>query len=98
MTISDLRVELDKPERTYRPGEAISGRVLVYPDSVTECEGLTVALVWATHGKGNRARQPEKAFHLFRGTWLSGEEASYPFSLTAPSGPPTYHGTILNLD
>jgi hypothetical protein len=95
MSKCDLRVELDK--REYRPGETIRGTVQVATDAAVKCKALTVTLQWRTHGRGNRAQGVTAFKQVFEGEWTEGQQ-SYPFTFTAPPGPGTYHGHILNID
>src|SRR5574341_390894 len=97
MSRCDLSLRLEKPDPTYRCGEAIRGEVTVVVDEPCRCKGLTVASQWRTHGRGNqREGEPAKVV-LFAGEWSPGEHR-YTFEFTAPPGPATYHGTVLNVD
>jgi hypothetical protein len=98
MSKCDLEIHLDKADRTYRPGESIRGHVTVTADTAVRCKALTVALQWQTHGRGNRDSGPESKVQVFEGEWQGGEQRAYGFELIAPSGPATYHGTMLNVD
>jgi len=93
----DLSIELDQPERRYRPGDIITGLVRVEVDRETKCEGLTLSYQWRTHGRGNRAEGFELPDELFRGQWRPGTY-TYPFRIVCPHEPVTYHGEALNLD
>jgi hypothetical protein len=98
MAECEIEVRLDEPGATYRAGDAIRGRVRVQTTSGTECRALAVTFEWRTHGQGNPATGPRLTRELFRGRWPGGTTNEYPFELTAPSGPATYHGTVLNVD
>ncbi|WP_157595926.1 hypothetical protein [Plesiocystis pacifica] len=93
----DLRVEIDRPERRFMPGERITGAVLVEVDAETKCKALPLTLGWSTHGKGNRASADAAKINLFSGTWFPGSYR-YPFDLPCPASPLTYHGELLNVD
>jgi len=99
----DLRIELDAPEASYRPGEVVNGRVVVRATQDTTCDGLSAKLEWFTHGKGNRDagtgyKIDPPASELFKGQWRAGQEASYAFSFEVPALPLTYAGELLNVD
>jgi Arrestin (or S-antigen), C-terminal domain len=98
MSKCDLRIHLSKPDRTYAPGERIRGHVSVSADTAVRTKGLSVSLGWRTHGRGNKAEGPESKVQLYSGEWAAGEQSSYAFELVAPSGPASYHGTIVNVD
>jgi hypothetical protein len=94
----DLTIHLDKADRTYQPGERIRGHVAVVADAAVRCKGLTVALQWSTHGRGNRDSGPESKVQLFEGEWEAGGRQAYGFEFVAPSGPASYHGGLVNVD
>lgn len=98
MSKCDLKIELEEPRRTYRPGEPIKGSVRVEVDANCECEGLTLARAWRTHGRGNVSSGEPATEVLHRGPWYAGETHRYPFEVPAPPGPFTYHGHYLNVD
>jgi len=93
----DLSIELDQPERRYRPGDPITGLVRVQVGGETKCDGLTITQQWRTHGRGNRASGPALPVELFRGPWQPGTY-TYPFRLECPREPASYHGEVLNVD
>ncbi len=98
MSKCDLSIHLDDPERRYTGGGPVTGRVRVQVNSECECKALTLTMLWRTHGKGNRAEGGEQEFLLHQGDWLPGKVHEYEFAIDAPAGPPTYRGTIVNLD
>ncbi|HYW78786.1 MAG TPA: hypothetical protein VE890_04380 [Thermoguttaceae bacterium] len=98
MSKCDLKIEFDRPDRQYRPGEEVTGTVHVRVNREVQCNGLVVEHFWQTHGRGNRATGTKQSRVVFNGQWMAGESASYPFSFTAPAGPPTYRGHYLNVD
>jgi len=93
----DLSIRLEKPDLAYRCGEAIRGEVVVSVDEPCRSKELTIASQWRTHGRGNRTEGQAQTVTLFSGEWSAGEYR-YPFELAAPTGPATYHGTVLNVD
>ena len=98
MSKCDLQIQVDKPDRSYAPGERIRGHVTVTIDEAVRCKGLTVTLQWRTHGRGNRSLGPASSVELFQGEWGAGEQRAYGFEFIAPSGPASYHGTFVNVD
>jgi hypothetical protein len=98
MSKCDLQVQFDREDRTYHPGEAVRGEVVVTTDQEVSCRGLAVELLWQTHGAGNTDRQILDRLLLEPQTWSPGRPFRYPFSFTAPSTPLTYHGHFLNVD
>ncbi|MEE8452131.1 MAG: hypothetical protein V3R99_09460 [Thermoguttaceae bacterium] len=98
MSKCDLKIEFDRADRQYQPGEEVTGTVHVRVNREVQCDGLMVEHFWQTHGRGNTATGTKQSLVVFRGQWQAGESASYPFSFTAPSGPPTYRGHYLNID
>lgn len=98
MSKCDLKIEFDRSDRQYRPGEEVTGTVHVRVNRDVQCDALVVEHFWQTHGRGNRATGTKQSRVVFNGQWRAGESASYPFSFTAPNGPPTYRGHYLNID
>lgn len=92
-----LELEVDRADHPFRPGEVITGRIRVYVDAPCRCDALRVALVWETHGRGNRRAGEVSAQPLFTGEWTTTTEV-YPFELTVPEWPRAYHGHLVNLD
>lgn len=93
-----LSIDLDRPERRYRPGETVSGHVVVEVDASCRCDGLVVQMTWRTHGKGNVDTKALESFVLWNGQWSAGQVQRYPFRLTAPESPRAFRGETLNLD
>jgi hypothetical protein len=93
----DLDITLDEPNRTFEPGDRVTGRVIVDVDKSVRCDGLTVTHLWKTHGRGNTDRGEVGAETLFTGEWESGRY-EYEFDFEQPPGPQTYHGENLNVD
>lgn len=98
MSKCELEVLFDRADRTYRPGEPVRGEVVVVTDEDVSCKGLTVELLWQTHGAGNTDRTVLDTLALEAQRWSPGLRYRYPFAFTAPSRPLTYHGHFLNVD
>lgn len=92
-------IELEKDDDpTYEAGETVCGTVHVEVTEDCTCEGLTLELEWFTHGRGDTATERVHHEPLYEGSWTAGEHYTYPFKLTLPPGPYTYHGKYLNVD
>lgn len=98
MSKCSLEIVLDRPDRTYQAGDTVSGFVGVTVNKDVTCRGLVLDLHWGTHGSGNRAQGGSTQRALFQGEWTAGEKQLYPFEVTLPPGPPSYHGHHLNVD
>ncbi len=53
MAKCDISVVLDEPDKTYAPGEKVTGRVNVRVDEPCACKKITVSFGWETSGRGN---------------------------------------------
>lgn len=91
-------LQLDRPDRTYRPGEAITGQVVLrVREELTRCE-VRLALYWRTSGKGDVEQGEPDPQDLVLDERIEVGQRSLPFSFTAPDGPPTLHGKLVNVD
>lgn len=97
MAKCDLSIELDVSREVFHPGDEVSGQVVVQTDDSVRCDGLSVEMLWATHGKGTVARGEPEVLQLYEGEWTGSTHMRYPFRFTVPSGPVTYHGHYLNV-
>ena len=98
MLTCDLSIRLDREDRTFQPGDAIHGEVIVRANENVSCKALTIELGWATHGAGN-VDQRTLDTHIERELhWMAGHDHSHRFRFRAPSRPLTYRGQILNVD
>ena len=82
-----LRVVWDRLDRTYLINEQISGTIDVQVFEDCQCKELTIRPTWESHGRGKLQSGTGPTTTLFSGEWRRGDEAKYPFSLTAPAGP-----------
>lgn len=95
----ELMIVVDREDRQYRGGQTLRGVVNVEVDGQVNCNGLTLALTWRTHGRGNRDESGPDQITLYEGSWLPGEDLNYAFEIPLPaSGPWTYHGEYVNVD
>lgn len=93
----ELDIELDDPNRTYRAGDELTGRVVVEVDKDCPCRGLSVVCKWNTQGRGTPTSGSARQISLFSGEWTAGERYEYPFSIQLPNGPCSYNGHYLNI-
>lgn len=88
----DLQIVFDRSDRTYSPGEQITGRIEVAVRADCECKGLWGYSQWnaSSGGIGDMGKAGEQ--RLFAGPWRAGQQVAYPFEFVAPPGPLTYDG------
>ena len=98
MSKCDIVVEFDKDGRTFHAGEIISGKVYVTPNKDVSCNGVLIAIGWATHGRGNKDDALIDALEYDSKQFLAGQTVAYEFRFESPSAPLTYHGHYLNVD
>ena len=98
MSKCDIVVEFDKDDRTFHAGEIISGKVYVTPNKDVSCNGVLIAIGWATHGRGNKDDALIDALEYDSKQFLAGQTVAYEFRFESPSAPLTYHGHYLNVD
>jgi hypothetical protein len=96
----DVGLEFDRPDRTYRPGEEITGRVLLRSSVELNRVEVRIALNWRTSGKGDVEQGDEPlAIDVAMDERVEPDALrAFPFTLPAPDGPPTFHGKLLNVD
>ncbi|HYO74141.1 MAG TPA: hypothetical protein VEU33_49525 [Archangium sp.] len=100
MAKCELQLTLDKSDRTYAPGEFITGSIVVKVLEQCRCKQLTLRWRWWTRSWGDSDRGPdEHLLTLNEGEeWIAGQELHYTFRLEAPSEPLTYHGHLVSVD
>lgn len=99
MSKCEVWFEFDQAERRYYPGETISGMVHVRVNKDCTCKKIFLRMEWRTHGKGNRNRGGKQEFAFVENAALTaGEDHSFPFMFSAPNGPLSYHGELINID
>jgi hypothetical protein len=100
MAKCSIQLTLDKSDRTYAPGEVITGSVVVKVLEQCRCKQLTLRWRWRTRGWGDSDKGPDEyLLTLNEGEeWLAGQELHYTFRLEAPSEPLTYHGQLVSVD
>jgi hypothetical protein len=98
MSKCELLVLLDEPERPYRCGETVSGRVQVRTDGEVICKQLMIEQVWQTHGRGNCDAAGFLDQVATDQRWLPGQVYEVPFSFPVPAAPVTHRGHLINVD
>ncbi len=98
MSKCDFTIQFEQPERTFRPGEPIRGTATIEVNRDFSCDRVVIEHHWKTHGKGNRQEGPKNKVEFPAAEFRAGQRQHFPFQFTAPSGPPSYHGTYLNID
>lgn len=98
MSKCDIVIEFDKDDRTFHAGEIISGKVYVTPNTDVSCDGVLIAIGWATHGRGNKDDALIDAIEYNAKQFIAGQTIAYEFRFDSPSAPLTYHGHYLNVD
>ncbi len=96
----DVQLSFDQPDAVYAVGDEVTGKVCLTPHRTLDPSGMTVELFWRTHGRGNRT-SGETIRHklaLTERRLEPGRTYSVPFGFTAPAGPLTYRGHLLNVD
>lgn len=88
-----LSIELDRPEGTYRPGEEVSGQVVVKADEEVTHYGLTLQWRWRASGRGSTNSGQATSIEMApAGSLAEGETQTYHFSFEAPTEPFSYEG------
>lgn len=98
MSKCDIQIMFDRPERQFRSGELVTGKVNVRVNKDVNCRGLLISGYWKTHGRGNRDDGNYDETNVFSGEMQAGQSYEFPFEITAPSGPLTYRGKLINVD
>jgi hypothetical protein len=95
-----LQVLFNRPDRTYRFNEEITGKVVLETQSELKCKQIWIDYGWRTHGQGNRDKGDQKKLTLLSEMtqFHSGGHREFPFTIKAPNGPVTYHGHAINVD
>lgn len=87
----DTSLYIDLPKTAYAPGETVSGTLFwVLPEPPEE---IRLTAGWWTEGRGTKDAQIEMT-REWQTTSLAGEEK---FSLTLPTHPYSFSGTLISL-
>lgn len=97
MAKCDLDFDFDRPNRNYRSGETVHGRLKLQADSAINSQKVTLIAGWKTHGKGNTSTGDYASLELHQGELQSGRIYEFPFEFVIPGSPWTYRGTLINV-
>ena len=99
MSKCDISIKFDRPDRTYRGGETVSGEVHVQVNKDITSNGIHLTTYWKTHGYGNTDSGGGHGETLADKSQLTaGQTMTFPFSFVADRQPMTYHGHHINVD
>ena len=94
-----IRLEFDRPDRTYRVGERVGGFIRVTTEGGARCREISLTHSWETHGLGNVDRGPAPTpIPLPQDPLPTATTFSLSFEFQAPMGPLSYHGRALEVD
>jgi hypothetical protein len=93
LLMSTLKIGTYEERIQFRPGEAISGRILWLLDEPEKAESADVRLFWYTEGKGSRDVEvvDTAAFDV------AGRHGEVEFAFTAPPSPYSFSGKLISL-
>jgi hypothetical protein len=102
MAQADIEITLHGGEsgleaRYFKPGDQVSGTVIVSPDGDVDCRHLYVRLLWHTHGRGTRYTAKVMEEDVFQGTLRGGLPSSYNFQFTLPDQPWSFDGHYVSI-
>jgi hypothetical protein len=87
-----IEIKFDRVDRTYRPGERITGTVEILPGAQCVCRKITLEPRWEARGVGPQDSACGEGAVLPGGIWVNNEIISLKFDLPAPAGPISYQG------
>src|SRR5262245_12969667 len=94
--VAKCNIELRIPESVPATG-TLEGEVVVTVHEAVETQALQVQVGWFTHGRGTRSRKIVIERVLFSGD-LNAGEMRFPFAISLPTGPLTFHGENINVE
>jgi hypothetical protein len=97
-TEDSIRIEWDRSGGAHRPGEALTGHVVVDPVDGASCRSIRLLRFWRTHGRGNEDTGGLSSVEIHEGPLLGPGPHRIPFSLETPDGPLSYRGALLAVD
>jgi len=99
MSKCDLQILFERPERTYKFGEPVSGMVKISAREDFQCRKLTLIREWKTGGRGNHASGGEEGIIFAEEQEFHADETrEYPFRFVGLAGPVSYQGHYLNVN
>lgn len=96
MSACELSLEIE--ERKLRPGDTLHATLVIRANRDVRADAVSVALGWRTHGKGNRDSDTADTVELGAIELEAGKEHREQITMTAPHGPVSYHGVLINVD
>ncbi len=99
MSKCELHLVFDDDDRTYKLGEAITGKIQVLAHEAFHCRKITLICAWRTQGRGNKFSDGEEGMIFAEeAKFQSGEVREYPFQFSARRGPVSYQGHYLSVE
>jgi hypothetical protein len=99
MSKCDLHIVCDHDDRTYKLGEAITGKIQVLAREAFHCRKITLICAWRTQGRGNKASGGEEGMAFAEeAKFQSGEMREYPFQFAPRRGPVSYQGHYFSVE
>mgnify|MGYP001099690705 CR=1 FL=1 len=103
--MSDVSIEIHLNDgepvldmRRYRPGDTISGQVIIYANQVLNPRKVTASLEWQTAGRGTTYNEKIEEYTLLNGDPLTtGFPNTYPITFTLPEKPWSYEGHYIKI-
>jgi hypothetical protein len=92
-----IEIDLERPERAYKPGERIKGTVEILPGMDMKCRKVTLIARWAARGRGPEDAADYETILFPGGAWRNNEKVSHAFDFAAPAGPLSYEGELFNI-
>jgi hypothetical protein len=91
-----VTIDLDRTD--FEPGDLLSGRYAIEPQSTALATSVDVSVYWNTEGKGceDRAIQYGKRGSTDDGP-LFDKEGAGPFAIRLPSAPLSYEGVLVKI-
>jgi hypothetical protein len=87
-----IQILFDRSDRTYKPGERITGTVEILPGAQCICRKISLVPRWAARGVGPEDIAHDEGVLLPGGILRNNEKVSHTFDFPAPSGPLSYQG------
>ncbi|MCJ7628484.1 MAG: hypothetical protein MUO50_08870, partial [Longimicrobiales bacterium] len=92
-----IELEFDRPDRSYRAGEAVGGRLHINTRGGWRVSQIRPTHSWETRGLGNRDHGVPTPIPLPARPLPTDSIFTLPFEFTAPKGPLSYRGQALEV-
>ena len=92
-----IEIQLDQPDRAYKPGERIKGSVEILPGTDQKCRKVTLTARWAARGKGPEDAADHETIVFPGGAWRNNEKVTHTFDFAAPPAPLSYEGDSFDI-